>query len=115
VFVTTRLRLFRFFLFFFDFDHFTAFVETAIRADRVGQAHGAAIRTGSQVACLQRIVRAAVIPAALRVFALWMWGHSTYSFIQTWDGVSLRLDMVFAGSGQIIASGCGSVKDGFDV
>jgi hypothetical protein len=30
---------------------------------------------------LQGIVRAAIVAAALRVFALWMWGHQTFSLI----------------------------------
>ena len=69
------------FLFFLYFDHFAAFVKTAVGTDRVWKAHGTAIRAGGEVTWLQSIVRAAHIAAALRVFALWMWGHETFSFI----------------------------------
>ena len=69
------------FLFLLDFDNFLAFVEAAVGADRVREAHGTAVRAGGQVARLQGIVCAAHVAAALRVFALWMWGHSVFLLI----------------------------------
>jgi|SRR6185503_16318192 len=63
------------FLIFLYFDNFAAFVKTAVGTNRVRKAHGPAVGAGCEVARNQRVVRAAVIAAALRVFALWMWGH----------------------------------------
>src|SRR5688500_16893160 len=77
-------------LFFLYFDNFAAFIKTAVGTDRVRKAHGTAIRAGGQVAGLQSIVCAAHVAAALRVFALWMWGHSAYSFILHVVGVDGR-------------------------
>jgi hypothetical protein len=68
----TLLSLFLLFLY---FDNFTAFVKSAIGTYRMGKAHRTAIGAGGQVASLQRIVRAAIVAAALGMFALWMWGH----------------------------------------
>jgi len=53
------------FLFFLDLYHFAAFVKTAVGADGVWKAHGTAVRAQGKIAGLQRIMRAAVIPAAL--------------------------------------------------
>ena len=82
VFVTTRYvratgqsPLLSLFLFFLHFDNFAAFVKSAVGTDRMRKAHRTAVRAGGEVAGLQGIERAAVIAAALRVFALWMWGH----------------------------------------
>jgi hypothetical protein len=47
----------------------------------VRKAHRTAIGTGCQIMRLQGIVRAAHIAAALRMFALWMWGHCSFSLI----------------------------------
>ena len=69
------LRLRFLFLIFLYFDNFAAFVKTAVGTDGVRQAHGTAVRAAGEVARNQRVVRAAVIAAALRVLALWMWGH----------------------------------------
>jgi len=63
------------FLIFLYFDNFAAFVKTAVGTNCVRKAHGPAVGAGCEVARNQRVVRAAVIAAALRVFALWMWGH----------------------------------------
>lgn len=49
---------------------------TAFRADRVRQAHGAAIRAGYQIARLNGVMGASAVAAAFGVFTLWMWGHS---------------------------------------
>ena len=68
-------------LFFLYFDNFAALIKTAVGTDGVRKAHGTAVRAGGQVAGLQSIVCAAHVAAALRVFALWMWGHETFSFI----------------------------------
>ena len=79
--------LLRLLLLFLDFDDFATFIKSTIRADGMGKAHGTAVRTGDQAAWLQSVVRAAHIAAALRVFALWMWGHSTYSLVTVvWAG-----------------------------
>jgi hypothetical protein len=94
VFVTTRFvgsgsfsRLLGLFLFLLDLDDFATFVKPAIGADRMWKAHGTAVRAGNQVPCLQSVVRAAHIAAALGMFALWMWGHSTYSLLLfVWTG-----------------------------
>lgn len=45
------------------------------------ETHRAAIGTDDQVARLQSVVCAAHVAAALRVFALWMWGHLSFSLI----------------------------------
>ena len=63
------------FLFFFDLDNFTAFVETAVGTHGVRQAHGTAVRAGGQVASFQRIMSTAHVAATLGMFAFWMWGH----------------------------------------
>ena len=63
------------FLFLLDLDDFTTFIESTIGADGVRKAHRTAIRTSRQIISLQGIMGAAHIAAALRVFALWMWGH----------------------------------------
>ena len=65
---------------FFDFDDFTAFVVTAVRADSVGQAHLAAVAALHQVCRFQGVVRPAAIPASFGQFALWMWGHGLTPF-----------------------------------
>jgi hypothetical protein len=41
----------------------------------VRKAAGAAIGARNQIAGYQGILRTAAVTAALRVFALWMWGH----------------------------------------
>ncbi len=76
-------------LFLLDFNDFTAFVKSTIRTDGMGKAHRTAIRAGDQVMCLQSVVRAAHIAAALGMFALWMWGHSTYSLYTGGDTAPL--------------------------
>ena len=63
------------FLFLLDLDDLSAIVETAIGANSMRQAHGTAVRAGDEVARQQGVLRAAAIAAALRMFALWMWGH----------------------------------------
>jgi len=83
VFVTTRRNLFGLLLIFLDLDDFTTLVKSAIRTDRMRKAHGAAVRAGREIAGLQGVVGAPVVTTAFRVFAFWMWGHSTYSFIFT--------------------------------
>jgi len=104
--------LLSFFLFLLDFDNFLAFVETAIGTNRVRKAHGTAVRAGGQVARLQSIVCAAHVASALRVFSLWMWGHSVFLLIyKSRGGVVLRPYMIYDGSGQIIAGAGRCVKD----
>ena len=78
--------LFSRFLFFFDLVDFASFEVSAVRADDVRQALVPAIGAGNQVRGNQRILRAAAIPASFGMFALWMWGHETFSFIHTSDG-----------------------------
>ena len=63
------------FLILLYFDNFSAFVKTTVGTNCVRKAHGPAVGAGCEVARNQRVVRAAVIAATLRVFALWMWGH----------------------------------------
>ena len=71
--MTSSLRfLFLVFLYLYNF---AAFVKTAVCTDSVRQAHGPAVRAAGEVARNQRVVRATVIAAALRMLALWMWGH----------------------------------------
>jgi hypothetical protein len=43
------------------------------------------------------------------MFALWMWGHETFSFIHTSDGLEARL-VGFERSGLIIYGGGSEVK-----
>ena len=69
--VVYRLR----FLFFFDCDHFATLILPAVGADGVRQAHSAAVGAGGQVRSLQRIMRAAAVTAAFRVFTLWLGAH----------------------------------------
>ena len=52
------------FLFLLHFDDFAAFIKATIRTDGVRKAHGTAVGTGSQIARLQGVVRAAHIAAA---------------------------------------------------
>jgi hypothetical protein len=87
--------LFGLFLFFLDFDNFATFVKPTIGTDGMGKAHRAAVRAGRQVTGLQSVVRAAHIAAALRVFALWMWGHSTYSLMTVGMGGHTASSHVF--------------------
>jgi tetrahydromethanopterin S-methyltransferase subunit D len=108
VFVTTHLQagerippLLSLLLFLLDLNDFASFVEAAVGTDSMRQTHGAAIGAGDQVAGLEGVMGAAVVAAALRVFALWMWGHSTFSLI---------LLSIFQSSGQIIAAGGRGVK-----
>jgi hypothetical protein len=70
-----RSFLLRLFLFLLHFDNFTAFVEAAVGTDGVRKAHGTAVGTSDKVASLESIMGATHIAAALRMFALWMWGH----------------------------------------
>lgn len=69
------------FLFFFDFDDFASFVVAAVGADGVGKAHGAAVGAEGEVAGFECVVSAAVVAAALGVFAFWMWGHGSFSLM----------------------------------
>jgi len=66
---------FALFLLLFDFYDFAAFVVPASGANRVRQAHFAAVRALHQIDCLESVMGAAAIAAALRVFPFWMWGH----------------------------------------
>jgi len=59
----------------FQVDDFAPLVMTAIRANRVGQAHFAAIAALNQGAGLQAVVRPPPVPASRGMFALWMWCH----------------------------------------
>ena len=68
-------KLLGLFLFLLHFDNFATFIKSTIGTDGVRQAHRAAIGAGGQVTRLQGIVGTAHIAAALRMFALWMWGH----------------------------------------
>ena len=47
------------------------------------QTHGSAVGAGGEVAGFEGVVRAAHVAAALRVFALWMWGHSVFLLVFT--------------------------------
>jgi hypothetical protein len=64
------------FLFFLHLHYFTAIVKAAIWTDRVRKTAGPAVGAGDGVAGLQRVLRTAAVTAALRVFALRMWGHN---------------------------------------
>jgi hypothetical protein len=63
------------FLLLFHIHDFTAFVMAAARANRVRQAHFAAVAALDQISSYQTIMGAPAIPASLRMFPLWMWGH----------------------------------------
>jgi hypothetical protein len=63
------------FLFFFDCDHFAAFVLPATGTDGMRQAHPAAVRASGQVRGLQRIMCAAAVTTAFRMFTLWLGCH----------------------------------------
>ncbi|MDX1412072.1 MAG: hypothetical protein R3351_07930 [Nitrospirales bacterium] len=69
MFVTTRrwviLSCLLLFLFFLDLNNFAAFVVSAVGADDVWKAHGAAVGAEREVARFQRIMRAAVVAASL--------------------------------------------------
>src|SRR5574340_45445 len=78
------------FLLFLDLKDLAALVVAAVRADRVRQAHGAAVRACHQVVGLQRVVRPAAVTATLGVLALGMWRHSTLLYVRrTGAGPSL--------------------------
>lgn len=64
VLVTARYGLLRLFVF-VDFEHFAALVVSAVRADRVRQAHRSAVAAGYQVSRRQRIVGAAAVATTL--------------------------------------------------
>ncbi len=82
VIVTARCELIGFLLLFLDFKYLTALIMSAIRADRVRQAHLSAIGARNQITFLQRIMSAATVAAALGMFALGMWGHDFLLYIQ---------------------------------
>jgi len=63
------------FFLFFHIDDFAAFIVAAFRADRVRQAHLAAVAALSQGSGGQSIMGAPAVAATLGMFALWMWGH----------------------------------------
>ena len=92
---------------FFDLDDLTALVLTAIRADGVRQAHGAAIRAGHQIARLKCVMRAATIAAAFGVLTFWLWGHSVLLIDMQPPGKARR---DFQTSGQIIVASGSDVK-----
>lgn len=84
---------------------------SAVGADGVGQAHGSAVGAQGEVAGLQGIVGAAVVAASLRVFAFWMWGHSTFSLFLHIERVDSCPPLrVLRSSGGIIAGGGRGVK-----
>jgi hypothetical protein len=62
-------------LFLFLNDHFAAFVMAALGANRVRQAHLAAVAARDQVGRRQRIVCAAAVAAARAVLPFWMGWH----------------------------------------
>jgi hypothetical protein len=64
-----------FLLFGFLSDDFATFIVTAVRADRVGQAHLATVAASYKVAGFQGVMGATAITATLGKFSLWMWGH----------------------------------------
>ena len=49
---------------FFDLDHFTSLIVTAVRADDMRQAHGTTVRAGDDVTSHNGVVGAAAIAAA---------------------------------------------------
>jgi hypothetical protein len=107
--VTTRfakagIALTSAFLFLLDFNDFTTFVESAVGTNGVWQTHGAAVGAGGQVMRLQGVVRAAHVAAALRVFALWMWGHVSFS-LNTIARAMKFAPVGFQFSGLIISAG----------
>ncbi len=82
VFVTARCGLLWVLLFFFDFKHFSALIMSAVRADRVRQAHRTAIGTRNQITRFQCVMGTATIATAFGMFALGMWGHDFLLYIQ---------------------------------
>jgi hypothetical protein len=82
-------------LFFLDLNDFAAFVVTAIRANRVGQALGSAIGAGDCIYRGQCVLRTAAITASLGMFALWMWGHEYFLLYTYIRRACARLDWFF--------------------
>ena len=62
-------------LLFFHVHHFTAFVEAAVGAHRVGQAHLAAVGSDDRVASGERVVRPAAVAPAFGGLAFRKWRH----------------------------------------
>jgi len=87
VLLTTHCDLLAGLLFFLDLDDFASLEVTAVGADGVRKALVATIGTGDEIIEYQGILRTAAITASLGMFALWMWGHETFSFIHTSDGL----------------------------
>jgi hypothetical protein len=56
---------------FFHGDNFAAFIESAIWANGMRQAHLTAVAAHNQVASGQRIVRTSAVTAALGKFSFW--------------------------------------------
>ena len=64
-------------LFFLDFHHFTAFVEAAVGANCVRQAHLATIRALNQMQPFESMMSAALVPPGARHFSFGYWGHGS--------------------------------------
>jgi hypothetical protein len=67
-------------LFFLDLDDLASLEVAAAGADGMRHAFASAIGANDKIGSRKGVLRTTAIAASLGMFALWMWGHETFSF-----------------------------------